>query len=263
MAAPDKGAISRNFTAAALAYDAAATAQDRIAEGLVQRLPAGLAPARIVDLGCGTGRLGERLLRRYPGATLLGLDLAEGMVDACRRRFAQDPRARFVVADAEDPAACAGPADLVTTSCAAQWFADPEGTFRRWGRALAPGGVLAAALLVRGSYRELDAAHLAAFGTPFPGLPFPAEDEVAALLGRAGLAVLRAEASLVEVPYPSARDALGSFRGIGAVLRGQPGRAALGAGAARRLLAAYEALCGPGGARVSHRVLHAVARVAP
>jgi malonyl-CoA O-methyltransferase len=259
----DKAAISRNFSAAAGAYDGWADAQDAIADGLVRRLPSGLSPAAIAELGCGTGLLSRRLLARFPGASLRGLDLADGMVDACRHRFVGQPRARFEVADAEDPRACTGPVDLVATSCSAQWFADPAGTFRRWARALAPGGVVAAAMLVRGSYPELDAAHREAFGAPFPGLALPDVDEAAGLLTRAGLTLVDLEAEVVAVPYRSAREALGSFRGIGAVLRGQPGRGALGAGRARRLLAAYEALSAPGGARVTHRVIHAIAGRAP
>ena len=263
IAALDKAAISRNFSAAAAAYDGWATAQDEIAAGLVRRLPEGLSPAAVVELGCGTGLLSGRLLARFPVARLLGLDLAAGMVDACRRRFAGDPRARFAVADAEDPRACAGPVDLVATSCAAQWFSEPARTFRRWARALAPEGVLAASLLVRGSYPELDEAHRAALGTPFPGLALPSEDEAVALFGCAGLALVAAEAAVVAVPYRSARQALGSFRGLGAILRGQPDRDALGAGRARKLLAAYEALAAAGGARVTHRVVHAIARRTP
>jgi malonyl-CoA O-methyltransferase len=264
IAALDKAAISRNFSAAAGAYDGWAAGQDDIAEGLVRRLPEGLAPAAVVELGCGTGLLSRRLLARFPGARLRGLDLAAGMIEACRRRFDGEGRARFEVADAEDPGACAGPAvDLVATSCSAQWFADPAGTFGRWARALAPGGVLAAALLVRGSYPELDRAHRAAFGVPFPGLALPSDDEAAALLARAGLAPVSVDAEEVPVPYRSAREALGSFRGIGAVLCDQPGREAMGPGRARRLLAAYAALEGERGARVTHRVVHAVARRAP
>lgn len=256
----DKAAVSRNFSAAAGAYDGAAAAQDAIAEGLVRALPQDFTPSSIVELGCGTGLLTARLLRRYPAATLRGLDLAEGMIDVCRRRLGSVPRARFDVADAEDPRVCVGPVDLVAASCSAQWFTDPEGTLRRWGAALAPGGLVAAALLVRGSYPELDAAHRAAFGAPFGGLAFPGEDEAVALLRSAGLVALRAEPAVAAVAYGSARDALASFRGIGAVLRGQPGQGALGAGRTRRLLAAYGAL---GAAQVTHRVLHVIAGRAP
>lgn len=261
-AALDKGAVSRSFSDAAPGYDHAATAQDEIAEGLVRRLPAGFAPAHVVELGCGTGLLAARLLRRFPGATLHGLDLAPGMVAACRGRFAAERRASFEVADAENPRACQGPVDLVAASCSLQWFADPAGTLRRWGRALAPGGLVAAGLLSRGSYAELDAAHVAAVGAPFPGLAFPSEDDVALLLARAGLTPISTEAGDVQVAYRSARDALASFRGLGAVLRGHRGRGGLGAGDLRRLLAAYDRL-EPGAARVTHRVLWVVARSAP
>lgn len=256
----DKAEISRSFSAAAPRYDGWATAQDAIADGLVRRLPAALSPATVVELGCGTGLLSRRLLARFPAATLLGLDLASGMIETCRGRFAGERRAHFEVADAEDPRACAAPVDLVVTSCSAQWFTDPAATFRRWAGALAPGGLVAAALLVRGSYPELDAAHRAASGAPFPGLPLPTAEAAAVLLTGAGLALVRADVDVVAVPYRTAREALGSFRGLGAVLCGQPGRAGLGAGRTRRLLAAYEALSGPDGARVTHLVLHAIAR---
>jgi malonyl-CoA O-methyltransferase len=262
-AALDKGAISRSFSAAAGAYDGWAAAQDEIAEALVRRLPVGFSPARVVELGCGTGLLAARLLRRFPAATFLGLDLAEGMIATCRRRFAEEPRARFVVADAEGPVLCTRAVDLVAASCSAQWFADPAGTFRRWAAAVAPGGLLAAALLVRGSFPELDAAHRAALGTPFRGLPLPSEDEAVAALSPPGIVPLVVEAASVAARYPSAREALGSFRGIGAVLREQPGRDVLGAGRTRRLLAEYQALSGAGGVHVTHRVLHVVARRLP
>lgn len=259
----DKAAVSRNFSAAAGVYDGAAAAQDEIAEGLVGRLPPRFSPARVVELGCGTGLLAARLLRRFPCTSLRGLDIAPGMVETCRQRFAAERRARFEVADAEDPHSCAGPVDLVVASCSVQWFADPEGTLRRWGRTLAPGGLVSAALLVGGSYAELDAAHRTAVGGPFPGLAYPAEDDVVELLARAGLTAVSLEAGRVVVPYRSAREALRSFRSIGAVLCGQPGRDALGAGELRRLLAAYEWRCGADGARVTHRVVWAVARYAP
>jgi malonyl-CoA O-methyltransferase len=256
----DKATVARNFSAAAPAYDGWAAAQDRIAEGLVRLLPADLAPACIVELGCGTGLLTARLLRRFPGAALLGVDLAAGMVEACRSRFAAEPRARFSLADAEDLRVCPGRVDLVALSCAAQWFSDPAGTLRRWALALAPRGAIAAALLVRGSYAELDAAHRAAFGGPFEGLSLPCEEAARALLAGSGLEVLHAKPEVVAVSYGSAREALASFRGIGAVLDCQPGRAALGAGRVRRLLAAYAALFASGDVQVTHRVLHLVAR---
>jgi malonyl-CoA O-methyltransferase len=141
-----------------------------------------------------------------------------------------------------------------------QWFNDLSGTLLRWRRALAPGGLVAAALLVRGSYPELDAAHEAAAGAPFPGLSFLPEEDVPAILAAAELAPVSLDSDCIAVRYHSARDALASFRAIGAVLSGHRGRGALGAGEVRRMLAAYERFCGAGGARVSHRVVWVLAR---
>jgi malonyl-CoA O-methyltransferase len=233
----DKHAVARNFSDAAGSYDGWASAQAGIAEALVRRLPPGIAPDRIADLGCGTGLLSARLLARYPEASLVGVDLAEGMVAHCRARAIGGARAAFRAGDAEDPAALPRGADLIASSCAVQWFADLPSTLAHWASALPPGGVLALAALVRGAFPELDAAHAAVFGSPFPGLDFPPADALAATLREAGLALRTAERVEVASEHDDAREALRSFRKIGARV---PGRAPLGHGGLRRLLAALD-----------------------
>jgi len=258
----DKAALSRSFSAAAPDYDAWAQAQDAIAGALVMRLPGEFDPSRIVDLGCGTGLLTGRLLERFPSANLLGVDLAPGMIEACRRRFAGIARARFLASDVEKMASRPEEFDLVALSCAAQWFVEPEETLGRWREALTPGGLLAGAFLLDGSFGEFERAHHEAVGCAFDGLTLPDEAKVLRLCTAAGLSALRTEAAAVVGEYASAREALKSFRKIGAVFRGQPGRAPLGVGLARRLLAAYE-LRSARPVAVTYRVLYVLARSGP
>ena len=45
----------------------------------------GRAPASVLDIGCGTGRLLRRASARWPGAAIIGVDPAQGMIDVARQ----------------------------------------------------------------------------------------------------------------------------------------------------------------------------------
>ncbi|WP_027368529.1 methyltransferase domain-containing protein [Desulfocurvibacter africanus] len=254
-----KSALARNFSGAAKHYDAWATAQAEIASGLAHRMDR-REPALMVDLGCGTGLLSALLLERYPKASLVGLDLAEGMAEACRKRWNGLDRARFVVGDAEDPACLVRGADLVACSCVAQWFSNPTGTLRMWGEALAPGGIMACAFLIQGSFVELESAYHQALQARFQGLRLWKAETAHDIGKAAGLRVLHCEEESILAGYDSARAALRSYKHIGAVFQGQPGHRPLGPAQMRRLLACYEQQAdSQGRVTVTHRVQYFIA----
>src|SRR5262249_30369654 len=85
----DARSVRRHFEHAASTYDAAAVLHREVGRRMGERLGLiKLQPARILDAGCGTGEALAELRARYPEATLVGLDLAFGMVIAARRRAA-------------------------------------------------------------------------------------------------------------------------------------------------------------------------------
>jgi SAM-dependent methyltransferase len=52
---------------------------------------------QVLDIGCGNGRVAERLapLLRGDGGGYLGFDVSRAAIQACRRRFAGEPQMRF------------------------------------------------------------------------------------------------------------------------------------------------------------------------
>src|SRR5262245_26357699 len=98
----------------AAAYDAWAASYDAIDNPLVAQAAAALeqraawfAGARVLELGCGTGRNAAASLAA--GArSYLGIDASEAMLAEARRRLA-DPRVGFVAADLVAGARAAGP----------------------------------------------------------------------------------------------------------------------------------------------------------
>jgi malonyl-CoA O-methyltransferase len=169
-------------------------------------------------------------------------------------------RARFVVGDVEDRAMLVPQAELVASSCVAQWFADLPATLGMWAQALAPGGTMAFACLLEGSFCELERAYREALQSSFHGLSLPAPEALLRLFRDCGLRPTVCVEDAVRARYVSSRAALRSFQQIGAVFQGQPGHLALGPAALRRLMESYDRHADAEGmVSVTYRVQYIVA----
>jgi trans-aconitate 2-methyltransferase len=106
---------------------------------LIARVGA-VAPARVVDLGCGSGELTAALSRRWPSAVVEGIDSSAEMIAEARRHAG--PGLRFSVGDiarwAPDE-----PIDLIVSNAALQWVPGHVDLLPAWAGALEAGGRLA------------------------------------------------------------------------------------------------------------------------
>jgi trans-aconitate 2-methyltransferase len=97
---------------------------------------------RVVDLGCGTGRLTRLLHDRLRARETLGIDRSPRMLDA-RRDDGRLPDLRFEVGTIESFPGDRGAFDLIFSNAALHWVEDHEALLARLTAALAPGGQLA------------------------------------------------------------------------------------------------------------------------
>jgi SAM-dependent methyltransferase len=97
----------------------------------------------VVELGAGTGKLTEQLLRQ--GCDVVATDPSEAML---RRLAVRAPRARAVAAVAEQVPVPTRSADLVVAAQCFHWF-EAESVLREAARVLRPGGELAVMWNVR------------------------------------------------------------------------------------------------------------------
>lgn len=104
------------------------------------------APARVADLGCGTGTLSVLLAEE--GYDVAGVDLSPEMIVRANAKAAGH-NATFAVGDAADPDLAAGSFDVVLSRHVLWALPDPAAGLARWVELLAPGGRL---LLVEGRW---------------------------------------------------------------------------------------------------------------
>lgn len=95
------------------------------------------APASVLDVGCGTGRLLRAAASRWPNARLIGVDPAQGMVEAAR---ALTPGADIQRGLAESLPLPDASVDLVVSTLSFHHWADQTAGVREIARALRPGG---------------------------------------------------------------------------------------------------------------------------
>jgi ubiquinone/menaquinone biosynthesis C-methylase UbiE len=97
--------------------------------------------ARILDLGCGTGQLADRLARRVPDGTVFGVDPAEEMIRVARRQHRRG-NLHFEVGSSEAIPADAGAFDVVVSTISFHHWARPVQSLREIARVLKPSGRL-------------------------------------------------------------------------------------------------------------------------
>ena len=98
---------------------------------------------RVVDAGCGTGRVTELLLRHLPNGKVLAVDASGAMVEVARERFAGDSRVRVERQDLLR-LEVERPVDVIFSTATFHWIMDHDRLFGRLARALKPGGMLVA-----------------------------------------------------------------------------------------------------------------------
>jgi 2-polyprenyl-3-methyl-5-hydroxy-6-metoxy-1,4-benzoquinol methylase len=128
--------------------------------GLTDRLVAGI---RVLDVGCGQGRVMNRLAERYPNSRFIGMDLSEAAIESARREAARKGlrNIEFVAVDLshfDDTAESEG-FDFITTFDAVHDQARPLSVLRGIFRALRPDGVYLMQDIKGSSYVHKNMAH--------------------------------------------------------------------------------------------------------
>ncbi len=241
--------VQRAFRRAASSYDAHAVLQREVADRLLSHIEfTRLRPARILDIGCGTGYFTGLLRHRFARAHVAALDIAHAMLDIARRR---QPRrmpwrgkAGFAVADAVAlpfPDACF---DLVGSNLTMQWVPTPQRMLAEMRRVLAPGGLILFSTFGRRTLSELRQS-LASIAHERAGLvlPFPDVTSLGDALMQQPLELPVTDTDLFTLTYPDTMALVSELKALGASSSGIENRppGLYGRDLLRRLETAYGA----------------------
>ena len=131
--------LRTSFDGVAERYDAARLRYPRVVVDDLVALAGLHAGSRVLEIGCGTGRLTVDLARR--GLDVTAVELGPDLAEVARRNLAPYPRARVVIGPFEEHAP-AEPVDAIVAASSFHWVA-PDARVSRTAAALRPGGALA------------------------------------------------------------------------------------------------------------------------
>jgi trans-aconitate 2-methyltransferase len=128
----------------ASAYDRVADPQTRWGAEVLARLRLD-GSERVLDAGCGTGRVTELLLGRLPTGRVVALDASPAMLAEARGRLARfGDRVEYVEADLTRPLPVERPVDAILSTATFHWVLDHDALFANLAAVLRPGGWLVA-----------------------------------------------------------------------------------------------------------------------
>jgi trans-aconitate 2-methyltransferase len=204
----------------ASAYDRLSDPQRRWGAAVLDRLHLG-GDERVLDAGCGTGRVTELLRERLPRGSVVALDASPSMIERATERLGPD-RMTYVVADLMDPLPVDA-VDAIVSTATFHWVPDHDRLFRNLAAVLRPGGRLEAQCGGAGNVANL-AEVVASLGHDASlGKVYATAEATNDRLGRAGFVEVRCW--LQDEPTPIPPGDLEAFLQtvcLGGLLEGQP-----------------------------------------
>lgn len=172
-------------------YDRIADPMTRWGVAVVDRLEL-RGDERVLDAGCGTGRVTEQLAERLPNGYVIALDASPAMIAEARRRLARfGDRVGYLVADLGRPIPLEAPVDAVLSTATFHWVPDHDALFRNLAAVLRPGGRLVAQCGGAGNIASVQAV-LATIGDGWLGpVHFETPEATERRLAAAGFEAIR------------------------------------------------------------------------
>lgn len=175
-------------------------------------------PARVLDVGCGTGRGAAALKKRWRGAEVIALDVSLPMLRQARARSGWSKPFARVCADGQALPFPDRNMDVVYSNLCLPWCETPRAFLKEVRRVLKPGGFVVASSLGPDTLSELRAAWAHADPDCTHVGHFLDMHDLGDAMLAAGFKDPVLDADRVTLEYPDVRGLLADLKGLGITL---------------------------------------------
>lgn len=181
-------AVRRKYNLLAKAYDIIYWGYIRKTNTMACQALTLAGKEQLLNIGCGTGDLEKRLIKKYPGLHLTGVDISGDMLERAKEKLAGFAHIHFAEGDFLTIDLPENSFDVIFSISNLHYFADPQMVFAKAFRLLRPGGKFILIDWNRGSLNgKLYHAYMSAFDPAFAKTYTTAE--VSSLLTQCGFAI--------------------------------------------------------------------------
>jgi malonyl-CoA O-methyltransferase len=208
--------IQARFSAAAATYDSHSEIQSCVIDSVVDLLRDIPTPERLIEVGCGTGRLTQRVGERFPNASITALDLSGAMIDRAKRNLSGAAKnhgstVEFVTSDICEYRPD-GVFPLLLSSSSLHWIVPFERAIDTVDRLVMPGGHMVIAIMLRDTLSELYESRMRIAKQKPPEHRLPELAEFVELANRQGWVIQNSFDRHYVSRYGSVEELLASLR---------------------------------------------------
>jgi len=155
-----KNKIKASFDGAADTYDQYAQLQQVQCATLIQKLASFMqySPAKVLDVGCGTGNSTLHLYHKFSPNKLYAIDFSGKLLEKARQKLARH-NIIFIKTDFDQLSVKNNSVDLIFSNMALHWSLSFNNTLRLLIEKLAPRGMLAFSLPLENTFNEINRQH--------------------------------------------------------------------------------------------------------
>jgi len=208
----NKQAVADSFSKAASHYDQFAQLQRDIGNQLLNRISTQY-PAKVVDLGCGTGYFSEKLHKKFPNASLTCFDLSSAMLAQTKKRDIYEVNLKQ--GDIDCLPFPQNSIDLIYSNLVVQWSEDLANCLTQIKNSLKEGCVCHISTLLDGTLDELTQAWKVIDNNPHTNR-FLSLESLQEILNKAGFSAVKLTTETRTLAYKNVIEVMRALKGIGA-----------------------------------------------